>query len=519
MNLKELTEKAEIEYAPTPPSGRGEKSSLIKKENILKNIKNISLRKPFAMIVGSVATEGFSNNDIDIVVRGEDLSDKVKEAVDFRIYRLFTHILGCEYDDIKKYVHIHYNNTGSYTSYIPIFELNLVPIENMDVINMSRNIKLNLKGNLRVINKANSKRRIIAGYANVAIIDKDNQFISTEVLKKGLKTLLDDPHYANLMLVHQNVQIGKILEGFGKYKTHVDDKGLFVVAEVRKDIKTADEVWEEILNKNISGFSIGCEVLLSHEECDDKTCVEHLDEINIVEVSVCNEPVNPKSGFIVISKCKEENKSVCCMSNELDTMKEEENEEIEEQKEKTSEEEIDEEETEETESEVQELSVEERLENIEKTIESLVELVQQTVQKEEPEEEEMPEEEPMEEEEEEEKMEEDEEEDEEEEEEPSKYPYPDSKAIESLQNSIDNLLKEITKTKEIDELKASLKAKDDAINSLEQKVELLNKSSDEEEKEEPKPKTVNKSEDEEEELEKESPIVVERGIVTSRAFM
>jgi HK97 family phage prohead protease len=163
-------------------------------------------------------------------------------------------------------------------------------------------ITFNLKGNTKILYNKQDGKRIIAGYANVAIIDLENQYIPLAVLQKGIQSLLADSSYANLMIMHKNIQIGKIIPSYGKYKTGVDDKGLFIVCEVRKDIKVADEIWGSILKKEISGFSIGCEVLLSHKVCDNKECVTVLDKINIFEVSVCTEPVNQKSGFTVISK-------------------------------------------------------------------------------------------------------------------------------------------------------------------------------------------------------------------------
>jgi HK97 family phage prohead protease len=159
-----------------------------------------------------------------------------------------------------------------------------------------------LRGNIHVMKSDGS--RIIAGYANVAIVDSEDQFIPVETLKKGIECLLNDPCYSNLMLVHQNIQIGKIIDKYGEHTTHVDDKGLFIVAEIRKDLKIADEIWQAILNNDINGFSIGCEVINSHKKCDDIKCVTILDEINIFEVSVCTKPVNEESGFIIISKSK-----------------------------------------------------------------------------------------------------------------------------------------------------------------------------------------------------------------------
>ena len=173
---------------------------------------------------------------------------------------------------------------------------------------------MNIRGDIDIIEKSEG-HRIIAGYASVAIIDKENQFIPIETLKQGISSLLADPSYANLMLIHKNIQIGKIVKGFGKYTTHVDEKGFYIVAEIRKDIKVADEVWDSILKKEFTGFSIGCEVLSSHDECDKNGCVNILDKINIFEVSVCNQPVNNKSGFVIISKSKLSNSNVCYECN------------------------------------------------------------------------------------------------------------------------------------------------------------------------------------------------------------
>ena len=69
------------------------------------------------------------------------------------------------------------------------------------------NIKL-----LGKIDKLYEEDRIIAGYASVAIIDCDNQYISSKVLSDGIKPLFEDEGiYSNLMLSHSNTQIGNIL--------------------------------------------------------------------------------------------------------------------------------------------------------------------------------------------------------------------------------------------------------------------------------------------------------------------
>jgi len=524
--IQELTKEGEIQYAPTPPSGRGNNDIHIKKEDIINKLGSISIRKPLVMIVGSVATQGESDNDLDIVIRGEDFSPKLREAIDFRLYRLFSDILGCDYDDVTKYVHIHYNDTGSYTSYIPIYELDLVPISNPEVIKMTR-VPLELKGNFKILNKGKKKekgRRIIAGYANVAVLDSDNQYIPPEVLKKGLNTLLDDPSYANLMVVHKNIQIGKILPEYNGFTTHVDDKGLFIIAEIRSDIKTADEIWEAILNKEINGFSIGLEVLSWHDKCDNNSCITVLDEINIFEVSVCSRPVNEESGFIILSKSK-----VCNECEEKDdTMSEEIEEKIEEieekddtiEEEKTEtaekkEEEDGEEDEEEDVAEEKKESLEDRVAKLERSVLALEKMIQEFTKKY-----------PM-------------------PKEPGKYPYPDKypypkkkeeeKKSEENEKDSDNLTDRLSKIEEtlskvvenlevqskIEELEQALKARDDAIKALEKKITIntaiVNKSSEKKKEEEVEIKTLSSEGDVE--LEDESPLIVSRGEIYSRDYV
>jgi HK97 family phage prohead protease len=164
---------------------------------------------------------------------------------------------------------------------------------------------MDIYGSMEVISK--SKRKIIAGYASLAVVDTENEFISLEALKMGLDTLMKDESYSNIMIVHQNVQIGKILKSYKDLKTHVDEKGLFVVAEIRDDLEIAKQTWERILSGELNGFSIGGEIIDEHKVCDEDGCVNIIDKINLFEISVCSSPINQDSKFIVVNKCNVEN--------------------------------------------------------------------------------------------------------------------------------------------------------------------------------------------------------------------
>jgi len=179
---------------------------------------------------------------------------------------------------------------------------------------------VNILGNFNILKKADDGKRIIAGYASVVEVDQQNHIIPKATLEDGVKSLLKDTNYSNLMLVHKNIQIGKILPSFNDIATHVDDKGLFIVAEIRNDLEIANKVWDAIIQGNINSFSISGEVLLDHKECDETKCVRIIDKINIFEVSVCSCPVNKDSGFVVVSKgdtvCNDVNIQILNMSRE-----------------------------------------------------------------------------------------------------------------------------------------------------------------------------------------------------------
>jgi len=427
---------------------------------------------------------------------------------------------------------------------------------------MELRVPLEIKGNMKILEEEKEGDRIIAGYASLAVIDIEDQFIPVETLQEGIRTLLEDPHYSNLMLVHKNIQIGKIIDTYGEFETHVDEHGLFIVCEIRKDIKVADEIWNSIVSGDLNGFSIGCEVLLSHDECDDEKCVTVLDKINIFEVSVCSEPINSGSGFIVISKAKlnEDNPvDVCpCVLNKEDNMvkrkkslkKETTEEKAEEVVEEKSEEEVEvksddeeeteteeetkseepetEEETTEEKSEPTEVSIMDRIDRIERAVNSIIGRLQEKQTEEEVEEEE----EEYEEEEEMSKSEDTAEEPKEEEKaapwgsmDPSNQQgkpappemdatnYPTIKsAIEELSAKMDSLLEKLSQSDEMNELNQAVKARDDKISELEKKLNIVTKSLDDEEEEEEQ-KTV-EEEIEDIDFSQTSTLVIKGGVIT-----
>ena len=382
-------------------------------------------------------------------------------------------------------------------------------------------IPMSLKGHIDVKEETDN-RRIIAGYANVAVVDKHKQYIPIETLQKGIETLLSDPHYANLMLVHKNIQVGKILESYKDYSTRVDEKGLFIVCEMRKDTQVSNEVWNSILNGEYGAFSIGCEVILDHDECAGTNCVTVLDQINIFEVSVCSSPVNQESGFVILSKSEYDesvNNNVCipCENKKKDENLMKENSEEKEVEKKT------EEDSQETEEKTDNDDVYlQKLEEMQRKINALEGLVQESLKSDKEEESK--------------KKEEDEEETEEKGApwgsmdpknqntvsnptiiDPTNYPNL-SEVFDKLTSAVETLNKKLDGEQELsenEELKLAVKSRDDQIEALKKKVEILNKSEETPDEEEvAEPKTLNKSEkDVEKKLIADNPIKIRDGEV------
>jgi len=341
---------------------------------------------------------------------------------------------------------------------------------------------------------------------------------------------MSDLSYANLMLFHKNIQIGKILPEYGELKTHVDDKGLFIVAKIRSDTEISNDIWQQIIDGEINGFSIGCEVLDSHDRCDadGKNCIEVLDKINIFEVSLTNFPANEMSGFVVISKSKYDEgnldfksyenvcdecginkdrmskKKVKAEAKEEEEVKEESSEAVEEQEK----------------SEEVELSVEDRIEKLERAIlnmeAALTKLSPQEEEKSDDEVSEEPKEETEEKTEEESK-----------EEEKSEEVKEETSELDELRKSVNDisehlnvaveklngLFTEKSEGDDIEELKLAIKARDDQIDALNKKIEVLTKS----EKEEKESKTLKEEEDDESvDLVLDDPFVSDHGEVYLR---
>lgn len=146
-------------------------------------------------------------------------------------------------------------------------------------------------------------RRIVAGYASVSIVDREGHKITIQALKEAVKRFMSEVYYRPINVFHSDVTVGRVLPKWTSPKTgeivttHVDDTGWYIVAEVRDDVEIADKVWEEIERGNIRSFSIAGSSKAKHEGYENGKFLTKITKLDIYEVTLCEEPVNPMSKF------------------------------------------------------------------------------------------------------------------------------------------------------------------------------------------------------------------------------
>ena len=171
---------------------------------------------------------------------------------------------------------------------------------------------------LVILKAGNNEPLVIAGYASVDVVDKQNDLITLDALKEASDKFMKGD-YKNVMITHSNVQVGEVIDNWtdskgNVLKTQVDDTGLFVVIKLREDIEKAREVGREIRRGNLRSFSIGGQALHKSNRYDpDVGTYKEIDKLELHEVTICEEGINPEAKFDIVKEHKRDDK----MSEEI----------------------------------------------------------------------------------------------------------------------------------------------------------------------------------------------------------
>ena len=120
----------------------------------------------------------------------------------------------------------------------------------------------------------------------------------------NLEVDIDHTYVGKGIIYHNSdVTVGRVLPKWTNPKTgelvvsHVDDMGWYIVAEIRDDVEIADKVWEEVERGNIRSFSIAGSSKSKTEDFNQGQAMTLITKLDIYEITLCEEPVNPMSKF------------------------------------------------------------------------------------------------------------------------------------------------------------------------------------------------------------------------------
>ncbi len=173
-----------------------------------------------------------------------------------------------------------------------------------------------------VILKSNNEC-VIAGYASVDVVDKQNDKITLGAIREAADKFMKQDRYRNVMITHSNVQVGEVVDQYtdsnGKVlKTGVDDTGFFVVIKLRNDIEKAKEVARDIRKGNLRSFSIGGQAINKTNRYDaDTGSYKEIDKLELHEITICEEGINPEAKFNLIKEDKKMNTEIEKALNEF----------------------------------------------------------------------------------------------------------------------------------------------------------------------------------------------------------
>ena len=155
-----------------------------------------------------------------------------------------------------------------------------------------------------------NKECVIAGYASVDVVDKQNDKITLNAIRDAADGFMKNDRFRNVMITHSNVQVGEVLDNYtdskGKVlKTGVDETGFFVVIKLRNDIEKAKEVARDVRRGKLRSFSIGGQAINKANKYDpDIGSYKEIDKLELHEITICEEGINPEAKFNIIKEDK-----------------------------------------------------------------------------------------------------------------------------------------------------------------------------------------------------------------------
>lgn len=146
---------------------------------------------------------------------------------------------------------------------------------------------------------------VVGGPASVELVDREGHLITTEALDEAFEKFIANPRYANIMIMHTDVQVATAMPAYitanGRvYRSGVDDSGLWLISELRDDIIIAEKTIEKIESGEIQSYSIAGSATDTEDIWQNGRRVKKVNALELAEVTLCARGVNQGAYFNVL---------------------------------------------------------------------------------------------------------------------------------------------------------------------------------------------------------------------------
>lgn len=155
---------------------------------------------------------------------------------------------------------------------------------------------------------------VVGGPASVILVDKEGHMITAEALAKAFPRFMKNLRTRNANAFHSDVQAGWIMPAYisksGRvFKSGVNEKGLWVISEVRDDIRVAQRLTEEITKGKIRSYSIAGSATDTEYVTHGSQSYMQVNDLEIVEITFCEQGVNQGAHFDILKSGDRKKKS------------------------------------------------------------------------------------------------------------------------------------------------------------------------------------------------------------------
>lgn len=146
---------------------------------------------------------------------------------------------------------------------------------------------------------------VVGGPASVEMIDREGHLITTEALHKAFIDFMKNPRTRNVMVLHSDVQVGWPLPAYitkqgHVFKSGVDEKGLWLISELRDDTRIAKRVIEEINKGTLKSYSIAGSAIDIQDVTKGLNTFKQVNGLEMAEITLCEKGINQGAHFDIL---------------------------------------------------------------------------------------------------------------------------------------------------------------------------------------------------------------------------